>query len=427
MSKTISQLPNATSITSSDKFPIDQADATRNVSFTQLLEVFASKNKLDSLQTNFDNHINNHPNGGGSSWIGSKNVKDFGAKGDGVTDDTVAIQSAIDWSNTNVATVYFPNGKYVVTRTLELGEFCSLKGNNRLVFGKDPYGPGNINDCVIKCLALTVFRGKGKVDTSTTLHPCEMSSVGISWQQGDPNDSNMLNSIFFHKIQLCRSDIRHCLFRGFGIWLLGAMFMKAYIKRCSFMECRKYFMQSLDIPNIGNQAGIVDSRIHDSYISGTQDGRFDNVAFFINYPAFSEVKGNFIDFWKQGFDVWQSEMFSIVDNDFQYCFTGIKTGGVRGVNIQGNRFGKMNYNEHKSAFRNDVSRWGNNWRGIDIEYDTKQTVVTNNIGSTVNTLIRARADEYQGLYINANMSSGVIVDTNKSNDTTNKIFIQEFR
>lgn len=46
-----------------------------------------------------------------------KNVKrDFGATGDSVTDDTAAIQAAVDWTNgANRGTIYFPAGHYLTT------------------------------------------------------------------------------------------------------------------------------------------------------------------------------------------------------------------------------------------------------------------------------------------------------------------------
>lgn len=52
------------------------------------------------------------------------NVKQFGAKGDGVTDDTVAIQKALDYlrvyprADKDYSTLYFPEGEYIVTNTL---------------------------------------------------------------------------------------------------------------------------------------------------------------------------------------------------------------------------------------------------------------------------------------------------------------------
>lgn len=45
-------------------------------------------------------------------------VKDFGATGDGVTDDTAAIQAALDLGGV----IYFPAGTYIVTSTLDVGD-----------------------------------------------------------------------------------------------------------------------------------------------------------------------------------------------------------------------------------------------------------------------------------------------------------------
>ena len=46
------------------------------------------------------------------------NVKDLGAVGDGVADDSGAIQAAIDSLSSNGGTVYFPPGEYVIANTI---------------------------------------------------------------------------------------------------------------------------------------------------------------------------------------------------------------------------------------------------------------------------------------------------------------------
>lgn len=64
----------------------------------------------------------------------SVSVKDFGAVGDGVTDDTAAIQSAIDSfgaaSSTPQGKVYFPRGTYKITSSLVLTYGVSLVGES---------------------------------------------------------------------------------------------------------------------------------------------------------------------------------------------------------------------------------------------------------------------------------------------------------
>lgn len=51
-------------------------------------------------------------------------VKDFGAVGDGVTDDTVAIQTALDVAQP----IYFPPGEYLVTDTILLNPGAHMQG-----------------------------------------------------------------------------------------------------------------------------------------------------------------------------------------------------------------------------------------------------------------------------------------------------------
>ncbi|CAF0855233.1 unnamed protein product [Didymodactylos carnosus] len=101
-----------------------------------------------------------------------RNVKDFGARGDGITDDTRAIQNAISSGRCSAASacegstsepglIYFPYGTYLVSTSLQLDYYTQLVGNpsgNRLptikcssgfkagyVLDGDPYnGAGNL-------------------------------------------------------------------------------------------------------------------------------------------------------------------------------------------------------------------------------------------------------------------------------------------
>jgi hypothetical protein len=93
------------------------------------------------------------------------NVKDFGAKGDGTTDDTAAIQAAIN-AQINGGIVFFPNGTYKISATISkpqsfvgpslIGEsynstifnYSSISSNSSCIYLQG--GSGSIADIIIQ-------------------------------------------------------------------------------------------------------------------------------------------------------------------------------------------------------------------------------------------------------------------------------------
>lgn len=67
-------------------------------------------------------------------------VQDFGATGDGVSDDTLAIQLAVTFANANGRSVYLPSGNYRITAPINFAgaqtksEFCGESNFNTVIF-----------------------------------------------------------------------------------------------------------------------------------------------------------------------------------------------------------------------------------------------------------------------------------------------------
>ncbi len=73
------------------------------------------------------------------SWLDVK--KDFGAKGDGISDDTDALQRALDAirsENSKAAVVFIPAGTYRITKTLQLVRKAHAESQHIIVIGEHP-------------------------------------------------------------------------------------------------------------------------------------------------------------------------------------------------------------------------------------------------------------------------------------------------
>ncbi|KAF3927732.1 hypothetical protein ABW21_db0206690 [Orbilia brochopaga] len=160
-------------------------------------------------------HRGKTPYAGSSSYQVYRNVKDFGAKGDGSTDDTVAIQNAIssgsrcglgcDSTTTKPALIYFPPGTYMVSAAIQMYYNSHLIGDpitlprikatagfsGAAVIDADPYGAnGNWHGSTNN-----FYKVVRNFIVDTTAAPANVETKGIHWQGAQ---ATSLNNIVFY-------------------------------------------------------------------------------------------------------------------------------------------------------------------------------------------------------------------------------------
>jgi hypothetical protein len=115
--------------TKAPNLPIAPAeyDSRQQSLFSNALRLYL--NQVDNFTQEIGNANNINYNEGSTGAVDrtvqnklqeSVSVKDFGAVGDGVTDDTAAIQAAVDYISTNGGRLYFPSGKFLISTTITI-------------------------------------------------------------------------------------------------------------------------------------------------------------------------------------------------------------------------------------------------------------------------------------------------------------------
>ncbi|OGM44008.1 exo-beta-1 [Aspergillus bombycis] len=158
------------------------------------------------------------PFGNGTDYQVYRNVKDFGAKGDGSTDDTAAINQAIssgnrcgkgcDSSTVTPALVYFPPGTYVVSKPIVQYYYTQIVGDainlpvikaaagfaGMAVIDADPYNDDGSNWYTNQN---NFFRAVRNLVIDLTAMP-QGSGAGIHWQVGQ---ATSLQNIRFEMVK----------------------------------------------------------------------------------------------------------------------------------------------------------------------------------------------------------------------------------
>ena len=187
--------------------------------------------------------------------LGIVNVKDYGAKGDGVADDTYAIKNCIDLAESG-SVIYFPTGHYKISETITLnsktlklcgsvahdnegwgekrfnGSVLEFIGNNENAFNINFYG------CILENL---IICNKGSYKTAIcinkSLYP-ENDSVIWNLQFNNIVAHNFKGDVYKSTCNVFKTTFRNCYAHGGinGFYIIGGTSIT--FEQCWSMWCK---------------------------------------------------------------------------------------------------------------------------------------------------------------------------------------------
>lgn len=243
-------------------------------------------------------------NNGGTiiyGWVrifqGAANAKWFGASGDGVTDDTKAIQNALDASDD----VFIPAGTYIVTRNITLNENNTIQGVKYKTTLKSKFDITFIETSKRNTIENVIFKGLQSAQNQTFLFISGKESLDIkdvTIRDCEFVDSGKLAVVFDRipyssqvvlqscQITNCKTaiEIRH---NTKGVHISNCEFAKCEVaitaasdnfklKYCEFSACGEACVKLDNIkPDVANNIRIENCDFRDSikslYFSGVEN------------------------------------------------------------------------------------------------------------------------------------------------------------
>lgn len=291
--KTISQLPNAAlPLVGDEQIPLVQSSITAKATIASLY--------AGSSGSSFIGYL---PPGTGAIATTAQNkfreivsVKDFGAIGDGVIDDTTAIQNAINFGMESKGTVFLPAGDYKITNTLSItDEIC--------------------------------FQGDGSFQSKIVLHTTSTSTVAMLVDMG--NNTSFIGARIGGFGIRCNGGTA----RGIGLRIQTTATNSA-VSNCVFEEM---FINHVNI-GISMTGVIYMSTFRNITISGNVDsyGWYVDTAQEVIYNSYEDLEVTNVNnnAWAYYFAPATASQFRNLTADGCCYFAGAYTG-IKGLTIEG--------------------------------------------------------------------------------------------
>lgn len=294
----------------------------------------------------------------------------FGAAGDGSTDDTSALQAALNAAVATGCTMQL-SGRYKTTSALSLPVIStgavSICGT---VADSNPFGSTGLDKASIESTGSAVFTPASAANVILTLRDVNFRNLGAS------------SAVLFNGLTVYQSTITGVTAAKFA-WIFDST--SGVIQVSRIMGNR--------FENSGVCAGsVIDSFITNNYFNG-DPGR--NMTAFNGTIATSSISDNYIDFYKRVFDVPQGNKDVRVEgNIFDYCWNTLGTSTSQNLGswaFVGNTWDHCTSAAALSHYTSpDSDMTGTPWSAIDSGSNalTNVTVIGSNVVG-VDRFIRA--------------------------------------
>jgi len=262
-------------------------------------------------------------------------VRDFGAKGDGVTDDTGSIQQAIDWTSRNAKVLDFSEGTYITHGTLYLPPNTTIRGagkNKTIVSNTSTQAAFQTTFIASKDLVRDVFPFVGAYNN--TLSNIVLGGLTIkSPTQGADTMLRLdcVNHSSIHDVEFISSANTSTAANAIDIRGIGAL----KSSDITIKDCRFYNLNTAIVSNYD----IIDVTIHNNLFDTLNRGMsfINTVTTSTNYGPRDVLitENTFVNINQQGLSVGSlstttAVLNNIVSNNNYYTLVGYGGNGILG-------------------------------------------------------------------------------------------------